>query len=51
VKKAVLGGLGGGIPMWKQFEDYIICAEDRTENREECVAGIRKNFAEIRNNP
>jgi len=51
VKKAILGGMGGGIPMWKQFEDYIFCPEDSTENRAQCIAGVRKNFDKIRNNP
>jgi pimeloyl-ACP methyl ester carboxylesterase len=51
VKRVVLGGTGGGIPMTAQFESYFMCAADRTKDRDACVAGLRKQFQEIRDNP
>jgi pimeloyl-ACP methyl ester carboxylesterase len=51
VKRAVLGGTGGGLPMTTQFERYIMCAPDRAKNPEACVANLRKQFQEIRDNP
>jgi len=51
VKKAVLGGMGGGIPMKTQFEDYVMCTPDRTEDRDACIMELRKMYAEIRENP
>jgi len=51
VKRAVFGGLGGGISMARQFEDYMICSPDRTESREECIVNLRERFDEIRSNP
>ncbi|MGI9232570.1 MAG: alpha/beta hydrolase family protein [Woeseiaceae bacterium] len=51
VKKAVFGGMGGGIPMTAQFEDYVICTPDRTEDRDACIAELRKMYDEIRENP
>lgn len=54
VVRAVLGGMGGGIPMSKLFEDYLACAEDRLEDgisKQECVKALRVQFAEIRDNP
>lgn len=51
VKRAVLGGTGGGIPMTTQFENYFMCAPDRTKDRDACVADVRKQFQEIRDNP
>jgi pimeloyl-ACP methyl ester carboxylesterase len=51
VKRVVLGGTGGGIPMTAQFEDYFMCAPDRTKDRDACIANLRKQFQEIRDNP
>lgn len=51
VKRAVFGGLGGGISMARQFEDYMICSPDRTESREDCIGNLRAQFDEIRSNP
>jgi pimeloyl-ACP methyl ester carboxylesterase len=51
VKKAVFGGMGGGIPMTAQFEDYMICTPDRTEDRDACIAELRKMYDDIRANP
>ena len=51
VKRAVFGGLGGGISMARQFEDYMICSPDRTESREDCIGDLREQFDEIRINP
>jgi pimeloyl-ACP methyl ester carboxylesterase len=51
VKRAVLGGTGGGIPMTTQFERYIMCAPDRTKDRDACIAKLREQFREIRDNP
>jgi pimeloyl-ACP methyl ester carboxylesterase len=51
VKRAVLGGTGGGISMAKQFEDHIMCAADRTDDRDKCIAGLRQQFQEIRDHP
>lgn len=51
VKRAVLGGTGGGIPMTQQFERYSMCAPDRAKDPEACVANLRKQFQEIRDNP
>ena len=51
VKRAVFGGLGGGISMARQFEDYMICSPDRTESREDCISDLREQFDEIRSNP
>ncbi len=51
VKRAVLGGTGGGIPMTAQFEDYVICTPDRTEDRDACVKELREMYDEIRDNP
>lgn len=51
VKRAVLGGTGGGMPMTAQFENYFLCAPDRTKDRDACLAEVRKQFQEIRDNP
>jgi pimeloyl-ACP methyl ester carboxylesterase len=51
VKRAVFGGTGGGIPMKTQFEDFIACAPDRTPDRARCIAALRQQFQEIRDNP
>ena len=51
IKRAVFGGLGGGISMARQFEDYMICSPDRTESREDCISDLREQFDEIRSNP
>lgn len=51
VRRAVFGGMGGGIPMAKQFEDYMTCTPDRTDDREKCISDLRKIFNEIRRNP
>ncbi|MDP5211093.1 S9 family peptidase, partial [Microbulbifer sp. 2205BS26-8] len=54
VVRAVLGGMGGAIPMSQQFEDFIICAEDRlqeSQSKQDCVQKLRVQFQEIRDNP
>ncbi|MGI9206048.1 MAG: alpha/beta hydrolase family protein [Woeseiaceae bacterium] len=51
VKKSVFLALGGGIPMTRQFEDFILCAPDRTETRETCIEDLRETYAGIRANP
>lgn len=51
VKRAVLGGTGGGTPMTSQFENSIMCAADRTKDRDGCIAKLREQFREIRDNP
>ena len=51
VNRAAFGGLGGGISMARQFEDYMICSPDRTESREDCISNLRAQFDEIRSNP
>ena len=51
VKRAVFGGLGGGISMARQFEYYMICSSDRTESREDCISDLREQFDEIRSIP
>ena len=51
VRRAVFGGLGGGISMARQFEDYMICSPDRIESREDCIGNLRERFGEIRSNP
>ncbi len=51
VKRAVLGGTGGGIPMTAQFEDYVICTPDRTDDRDTCIKELRAMYDEIRDNP
>lgn len=51
VKRAVFGGTGGGIPMTAQFEDYVICTPDRTEDRDVCIKELREMYDEIRDNP
>lgn len=54
VTRAVLGGMGGAIPMSKQFEDYFICAKDRMDDkqsRDECIEGLQVQFEKIRQNP
>lgn len=51
IKRAVLGGTGGGLPMTTQFERYIMCAPDRAKDPEACVAKLRQQFQEIRDNP
>ena len=51
VKRAVFLGMGGGISMVRQFEDYILCAPDRTDARETCIEDLNEVFAEIRANP
>lgn len=51
VKRVVLGGTGGGIPMTTQFEQYIMCAPDRTKDRDACIADLRKQIQEIKDNP
>jgi pimeloyl-ACP methyl ester carboxylesterase len=51
VKRVVLGGTGGGIPMTTQFENYVMCAADRAKDRDACIADVRKQFQEIRDNP
>lgn len=50
-KRVVLGGTGGGIPMTTQFEQYFMCAPDRTKDRDACIAGLHKQFQDIRDNP
>jgi pimeloyl-ACP methyl ester carboxylesterase len=51
VKRVVLGGTGGGIPMTTQFENYFTCAPDRTKDRDACIAKLHQQFQEIRDNP
>ena len=51
VKRAVLGGTGGGIPMTAQFENYFMCAPDRTKDRDACITKVREQFRDIRDNP
>lgn len=51
VKRAVFGGTGGGIPMTTQFENYFMCAPDRTKDRDACIAKVRERFREMRDNP
>lgn len=51
VKRAVFLGTGGGIPMAEQFEDYILCARDRTDTRETCIENLADVFDDIRANP
>jgi pimeloyl-ACP methyl ester carboxylesterase len=51
VKRAVLGGTGGGIPMTTQFERYIMCAPDRAKDHDGCVARLREQLREIKDNP
>jgi len=51
VKRAVLGGTGGGIPMTTQFEAYNMCAPDRAKDRDACIAKLREQYKEIRDNP
>ena len=51
IKRAVFGGMGGGISMASQFEDYVICTPDRSENPEACIEDLRETYDEIRANP
>lgn len=51
VTRAVFLGMGGGIPMVRQFEDYILCAPDRTQTRETCIEDLGEVFDDIRANP
>jgi pimeloyl-ACP methyl ester carboxylesterase len=53
VKRAVLGGMGGGIAMAKLFEDYMICKPNEKDVavRESCLADLRLQFNEMRDNP
>jgi len=50
-ERMVLGGFGGGVPMAQEFEDFHICREDRTDNRDGCLVELRAQFQEIRENP
>lgn len=49
--RMVLGGFGGGSTMAREFEDFHICAEGRTENRTGCLDEVRRQLSEIRDNP
>jgi len=51
VTRAVFLALGGGIPMTREFEDFSICAPDRTETREACIENLGEAFDDIRANP
>ena len=37
--------------MVRQFEDYILCAPDRTQTRETCIEDHGEVFDDIRANP
>ncbi len=50
-RKAVFGGMGGGMTMAEAFEDYIACSNDRTDDRDACIAQLRELFDEMRRNP
>ncbi|MGB3722760.1 MAG: alpha/beta hydrolase [Pacificimonas sp.] len=51
--RPVLGAMGGGITMAEQFEDIWACpeADMSAPERMECLADLRKDFANIRDNP
>ncbi len=54
VKRAVLGGMGGAIPMKQHFKDVFACAPERFENkqaRDACIEGLNEQFEKIRTNP
>jgi len=51
VTRAVYLGLGGGIPMTRQFEDYILCSADRSETPDVCLEDLRSIYGDIRANP
>lgn len=50
-QRVVLGGLGGGISMASEFEDFHICPKERTENRDKCVSDLEALFNAMRENP
>lgn len=50
-QRVVLGGLGGGISMASEFEDFHICPKERTENRDKCIEDLKAQFNAMRENP
>lgn len=50
-QRMVLGGLGGGMSMATEFEDFHICPKERTKDRDACLKDLRAQFKEIRDNP
>ena len=52
VMRAVLGGMGGGIPMAQHFEEDWICSDAaQVGDHEGCVASLRKEFQRMADNP
>ena len=52
VTRAVLGGMGGGIPMAQHFEEDWICSDAaQVGDHEGCVASLRKEFQRMADNP
>jgi pimeloyl-ACP methyl ester carboxylesterase len=49
--RVVLGGFGGGVPMAREFEDFHMCNPASTDDRPECLAKVRAQFADMRANP
>jgi pimeloyl-ACP methyl ester carboxylesterase len=51
VRRAVLGGLGGGLSMAQQLEDYMLCATPDAKDRDACLMSLRGQFDQMRDNP
>ncbi|MEE9347613.1 MAG: prolyl oligopeptidase family serine peptidase [Robiginitomaculum sp.] len=53
-KRAVLGGMGGGLTMEEHFKDIISCQPDKfptATERQPCLDHYTEIFTDIRNNP
>lgn len=49
--RVVLGGMGGGVSMASELEDFHICPKERTQNHDKCVRDLQGQLSAIRDNP
>lgn len=51
VKRAVIGGMGGGYTMAEHFKTYWACPQDAGEDTQACEESLDEQFAQMHDNP